>query len=254
MYSKTILSLALLVLLVSDTYGAADNKVSASVKGTRAVKIARRGARMLKDKTKTKDPKDGPKVPKDEPKTPKEPKEPEATKAPKATKATKGGTKAPTKAPKATKATKGGTKAPKATKAPKGGTKAPTKAPTPAEPITQEDAMTDINATDTNTTDTNTTNTDTTNTNTTDQTMNSNMTTTDTNMTDTNITDTNSTCVMDDDCGPNWFCMEKVGSCCEFNTTCRVEVDQAAVTNTASSFANVYGIMASVAIISVVMW
>lgn len=30
------------------------------------------------------------------------------------------------------------------------------------------------------------------------------------------------TCATDSDCGEGWFCMEKVESCCEFNTTCRV--------------------------------
>ena len=192
MFSKTVLSLALLVLLGIDTSGAADNKVSVSIKGTGAGRIARRGGRILKDKTKKT------KSTKDEPKDPLK----ETTKAPKVTNAPTQATKVPTNASTMVQ------------------TKAPVLASTSSENATtaDTDAMTDTNATD------------------------------------TNSIDTNSTCVIDSDCGPNWFCMEMASRCCQYNTTCRIESDEASVTTSASPFSNVYGIMASVAILSVVMW
>jgi len=130
MFSKTVLSIALLaLLLVQESSGA----IPASVKGTRAARIARRGARILKDKEKT---------------TTKDPKE--ATKAP-----TIG-----TKVPKATKV-------PTGTKAPTKSSTSPAMSPAIVDDVAissnntlEDDALniTDTNAIDTNMTDTNSTN------------------------------------------------------------------------------------------------
>lgn len=233
MLSKTITSFSLFViLLLQGTYSAERNVASLQQGGTRSSRTrVARGERRLKA------PKNGGKTPKatDAPNGTKAPKTAKSSNAPKSTKGTKA-----TNAPKSTKATKA-TKAPD-TMAPtmvpddEGqpdpiDTLAPTLAPTNATLASTNITLDDDDVS--NTTDTNSTNTNTTN----DITMPSN-------------------CTMDSDCGDDsWYCMEKSNTCCEYNTTCRIETDNTMATSGASMF--VYGIVTTVAygaILSVVMW